>query len=299
MQIWAVGGGKGGTGKSLVANGLCQGLAERGFRVIIVDADYGGPNQHTYCGVRKPATSLIQFFDDRVALEDLVVETPVKGLFLIPGSFNSPSTDSIAYTQKQKLFRHLRLLKADHVVLDLGAGSNYDTLDTFLMANIQIGVITPDALAIENFYLFLKKLKFRQLGNVLSLVRLKEQARQIWKERGAHGISNLSEFIQYLRPLSPDFDQRLTREQGNLFVRVILNQVREYRQVESGQAVNSSMHKYFQINGAFAGYLRYDKDLWQQFGQDHPTACAPSFTLHHALDGVLDGILKLPVREEG
>ena len=34
MQIWTVGGGKGGTGKSFVAAGLGVCLAERGYRVI-------------------------------------------------------------------------------------------------------------------------------------------------------------------------------------------------------------------------------------------------------------------------
>jgi len=162
MQIWAVGGGKGGTGKSLIVNGLALALAERGAQVILVDADYGGPNQHTYCGIRKPEANLGQFFEERRALAELAVDTGVPGFRLIPGNLDSASTDGITWAQKQKLFRHLRLLEADHVLLDLGAGSQYDTLDTFLLADVQVGVILPDALAIENFYLFVKTLKYRQ-----------------------------------------------------------------------------------------------------------------------------------------
>ena len=80
MAIWAVGGGKGGTGKSLIANGLGLGLAERGARVVLVDADFGGPNQHTYCGIRKPARSLAQFFENGAALEELLLDTAVPGM---------------------------------------------------------------------------------------------------------------------------------------------------------------------------------------------------------------------------
>jgi flagellar biosynthesis protein FlhG len=178
MQIWAVAGGKGGTGKSLIANGLALGLAERGLQVILVDADYGGPNQHSYCGIRKPATNLGQFFEERRPLEELAVDTGVPGLRLVPGNLNTASTDSITWSQKQKLFRHLRLLRADHVVLDLGAGTQYDTLDTFLLADVKVGVILPDPLAIENFYLFLKNLKFRQLGNLLSQAGLRSGPRR-------------------------------------------------------------------------------------------------------------------------
>jgi len=292
MGIWSVGGGKGGTGKSLIANGLALGLAERGARVVLVDADFGGPNQHTYCGIRKPSRSLAQFFEERLALEDLVLETAVPGLLLVPGNLNSPSADGITWAQKQKLFRHLRALRADHVVLDLGAGCQFDTLDSFLLGSTRIGVIAPDALAIENYYLFLKNLKFRQLGNVLAAVGLKDRAREIWRHRAEHRIANPREFVQHLGALSPDFALRLAQEQDKLFLHVVLNQVREYRQVELGLAVKSSTDKYFQIKGAFAGYIRYDKDLWQQFGQEASAQNGQTFfMLRQALAGVLDGIL--------
>jgi hypothetical protein len=55
------------------------------------------------------------------------------------------------------------------------------------------------------------------------------------------------------------------------------------------------MHRYFGIDGRFAGYLRYDKDLWQRFAQGQPAVTgAASFTLHHAMAELLDGMLKAP-----
>ena len=295
MQIWAVAGGKGGTGKSLVAHGLGVGLVEQGAQVILVDADYGGPNQHIYCGLARPAASLTDFFEKKVALEDLVLDTPTPGLRLIPGNINSQNAEGITWAQKAKLFRHLRLLGADHVILDLGAGSHYDTLDSFLMADRQIGVIMPDRLAIENFYLFLKNLKFRQLGNVLSQVGLKVQAHDIWKDRAHYGITTTKGFIRHLQALSGVFEERLAYEQRRAVLQVILNQVREYRQVELGLSVQSSVRKYFDMDAAFAGFIRHDKDLWQAFGQDH-AALSPdhSVTVHLALEGILAAILACP-----
>ncbi|PYS95825.1 MAG: hypothetical protein DMF50_07110, partial [Acidobacteria bacterium] len=46
-QVWAVGGGKGGTGKSLVAASLAIHLAQMGRRVVLVDGDLGTPNLHS------------------------------------------------------------------------------------------------------------------------------------------------------------------------------------------------------------------------------------------------------------
>lgn len=293
MDLWAVGGGKGGTGKSLVANGLGLALVERGFKVILVDTDFGGPNQHTYCGIRRPATSLTQFFEKRTPLEDLIIDTSRAGLRLIPGNINSANTDGFTWSQKQKLFRHLRRLEADHVILDLGAGSHFDTLDTFLLANYKVGVLAPDALSVENFYLFLKNLKFRLLGNVLSAVGLKDQAREIWKNRAACGITNASEFIRYLGTVSSPFFEKMAQEQGKMFFHIALNQVREFKQVEMGLAIKSAVQKYFQLDAAFAGYVRHDKDLWQKVGQDHQIISGDhSFMLHQAMASLVDNILK-------
>ena len=298
MQIWAVGGGKGGTGKSLVANGLGFRLAERGHQVILVDLDFGGANQHTYCGIRKPGTSLDQFFENRRSLESIALETRIPGLRLIPGNFNSPNTDSLTSTQKLKLFRHLKTLEADHVILDLGAGTQYDTLDTFLLADVKVGVIAPDALSTENFYLFIKNLQYRLLSSVLSRVGMRDQAREIWKGRAQMGISTVFEFIAHLRTLSDTFSELMIHEQQKLSLHLILNQVREYRQVEVGLAAKSAVNKFFHIRAAFAGYIRYDKELWHQFGQGvPPMQRGASIGLEHDLEVVTDNILK--VQKEG
>lgn len=293
MHIWAVGGGKGGTGKSLVSNGLGMRLAERGQSVILVDTDYGGPNQHTYCGIRKPETSLVQFFEEKRPLNEIAQRTAIEGLRLIPGNINSQNTDNLTTTQKQKLFRHLKNLKADHIILDLGAGTGYDTLDTFLQADVQVGVIAPDALAIENFYLFLKNLKYRQLGNTLSMLGMREHAKEIWKNRSGYGITTTKEFVAYLRSISTEFSERFNLEQGRLQMHVVLNQVREHKQAEVGLAVKSAVGKFFHISATYAGHVRYDKDLWLQFGQEMPALHrGASFSLKQDLERVTDCILQ-------
>ena len=57
-QIWSVGGGKGGIGKSLISASVGWQLARMGQRVVLVDADLGGANLHTCLGLPNPARTL-------------------------------------------------------------------------------------------------------------------------------------------------------------------------------------------------------------------------------------------------
>ena len=62
-RIWAIGGGKGGVGKSVLAANLGVVLAKRRQRVIVVDADLGGANLHTLFGMPDPELTLSDYID--------------------------------------------------------------------------------------------------------------------------------------------------------------------------------------------------------------------------------------------
>ena len=59
--IWAVGGGKGGAGKSVVSTILAFWLARMGKRTVLIDADLGGANIHTLMGIKSPPRSINDF----------------------------------------------------------------------------------------------------------------------------------------------------------------------------------------------------------------------------------------------
>src|SRR5262245_34383523 len=93
-QLWAVGGGKGGIGKSFIASNLATIAARLGCRVVLIDVDFGGANLHTCLGVRSAArVNLSDYLEHRVAdFEKLAIETPVPGLRLILGTLAHTGT---------------------------------------------------------------------------------------------------------------------------------------------------------------------------------------------------------------
>ena len=86
-RVWAIGGGKGGDGKSLLTANVGITLAQMGKRVCVIDTDLGGANLHTCLGVTRPTSTLDDFVKrETEGLHELAVQTPVPNLSLISGA---------------------------------------------------------------------------------------------------------------------------------------------------------------------------------------------------------------------
>ena len=86
-NIWAVGGGKGGVGKSALTTGIAMTLAIQGRRCIMIDADLGGANLHTFLGMSPPKHTISDVLrDSSKNLQDILLATPFDNLSLISGA---------------------------------------------------------------------------------------------------------------------------------------------------------------------------------------------------------------------
>src|SRR3954471_6529600 len=106
-RVVAIGGGKGGVGKSLVAANVGIFLATLGKRVILVDASFGAPNLHIFAGVTRPARSLHEALPGGarapVPLVDLAVPTHVPGVRLVGGVSDPPSVANVTIESARQL----------------------------------------------------------------------------------------------------------------------------------------------------------------------------------------------------
>jgi flagellar biosynthesis protein FlhG len=165
--IFAIGGGKGGVGKSIFSIALGTVLADKGNTVILVDLDLGASNLHTYVGITQKTPTIADFILKRVSsLEDVIVETSHNNLRLISGAAFLPGMANPAHWMKMKIMRHIKALPADIVIIDLGAGVHFNTLDFFSMANRGMIVTAAEPGAVMNAYGFIKGALFRKLQNV-------------------------------------------------------------------------------------------------------------------------------------
>ncbi len=156
-RVIAVAGGKGGVGKSVIALNLAVTFGRLGYRTAIVDADLGAPTLHTMLGVTRPGPGLGGFLDHEVAnLDDVSLDVAsAPNLRLIPGSARNGAAN-INAGQKLRLLRAIARLGGDVVVVDVGAGSSFNTLDLVTAADLKLVVMTPQLTSLQNAYAFLK-----------------------------------------------------------------------------------------------------------------------------------------------
>ena len=170
-HVIAVGGGRGGVGKSVLAVNLATYLAQLGRTVVLVDADPSGAELHTMLGVehQQPAPS----GDDKEGDDLATIPTPIPGLLLLPQLYTVGSTVPLRPGRKPRWARGLRQLSVDYVLLDLGAGTAPATLDLFLGADLGVCVTAPEPPSVEATYRFMRALFQRRLRRTLIKDRFK------------------------------------------------------------------------------------------------------------------------------
>jgi len=277
-EIWAVGGGKGGVGKSMVSILLATALAQQGFRTIIIDADLGGANLHTMMGIKTPVRTLNDFITRKYnTLDDICIQTTQRNLQLICGASEILSLANPQYAQKNKIVQGLTALNADHVILDLGAGTSYNVLDFFLIADNPIIVVTPQPISIQNAYGFVRNTIYRKLsrlaGQQPSLKTLIKTAMDPKNDSQMRTIHDLFDAV------SKEFDSQLaTKIKEAVFsIRpwLITNNARDKRDRNAGRIIQLVAEKYLTIRAEELGAIYYDPMVEKMVSQMRPISLLP------------------------
>jgi flagellar biosynthesis protein FlhG len=294
-RILAVGGGKGGIGKSLIAASLGIELARRGLRVVLIDADLGGANLHTCLGVALPKLTLSDFINRKVtSIAEVAVPTGVPNLSLVSGALDSLDVANPRYAQKLKLLRNFQALDVDYAILDLGAGTSFNVLDFFLVADHGILVLVPEPTSIENGYRFVKAAFFRRLSNVQAVYGIERLVGEAMSRRQENGIKTPFDVIAAVKKRDPEAGESLEREMLRFRPRLIVNQARTNADRQVGDAVVAAWRKYFGLEMDYVGAINYDDDVWKAVRKRRPVLLeSPESQTAKALSQITDRFLRL------
>lgn len=269
-KIWAIGGGKGGTGKTFITSAMGTYMAGKGKRVILIDIDIGGANLHSFLGISRPKKSLTDFFEAGASLNKLAVKTGIDNMSLITGDIHSLASDNIKFTQKLKLFRHIMKLNKHYVIIDLGGGSHNNTIDTFLMADKKIVVLEPEIISVENMYHFIKNALFRKLRMSLREYGFKDIVEQMWEKRKEYNIKSLRELMDCIRDNFSYVGDIIDKELSDFKLYLILNKIRSSDDILIGSSMKSILMKYLGVDTKFVGFVEYDDSVWRSIRGRRP-----------------------------
>jgi len=281
-EILPIGGGKGGVGKSFVSANLGALIAKRGKRVALVDLDLGASNLHTFLGITSPKSGLHSFLNKKTSrLESVALATDHTNLSFI-GSVNcSMEIANLYHAQKIKLLTAIAKLPYDYILLDLGAGTNFNTLDFFLTSQNGIVVCTPDPTSIENAFRFIKAAYLRKIKQIIKANSFNEMVKDAVFETERRSMAS-NDIIEIVLKYDPEKEGFLRERISRFKFHFILNQFRKNSDTTLGEKLEIVCNRHFYSRFDFLGNIRFDERVPDSilsktlFLQEHPDAPAAS-----------------------
>ncbi|MGD9162498.1 MAG: P-loop NTPase [Desulfobacteraceae bacterium] len=260
--IYPIGGGKGGVGKSFITANLGVLLAKQGKKVLLIDLDLGGPNLHTFFGAEALKTGLNYFLSRNAKeLDQVVVPTNFENLYIISSKGTSLEAANMPHAQKIKLIRAIKKLDYDYILLDLGAGTNFNTLDFFLTSNEGIFVCTPQPTSIENTFLFIKTIFYRKVKQVLKLDTFREIISSLSYVSDDNHIK-LQELIEFAAGYDPHKGKQLKTILEGFRFYFIMNEYSRQVDPKLGKKIERVYNTHFPARFIFLGNVDFDEKVY-------------------------------------
>ncbi|MFH1215697.1 MAG: MinD/ParA family protein [Pseudomonadota bacterium] len=160
-RVICVTSGKGGVGKTNIVVNLAYCLAQKGKKVLVLDADLNLANVDVLLGLT-PRYNLHHVFLGEKSLRDIVVKGP-GGFSILPAS--SGILELAELTEEQKLYFLAEMSElgeqTDIVLIDTAAGINKNVIYFTLAAQERIIVLSPEPTSLTDAYALIKVLSTR------------------------------------------------------------------------------------------------------------------------------------------
>lgn len=169
-RVIAVTSGKGGVGKTSTSVNLSIALAEKGNRVILMDADLGLGNVEVLLGLNSIYNLQHVMTGDRT-MSQILVEGP-GGIGVIPGTTGLAKLADLRENARLRMMSGLREIqeRADFIVIDTMAGIGRSAMAFVLAADEVLLVSTPEPSSIVDAYGMLKTIYQKRERAVVRLI---------------------------------------------------------------------------------------------------------------------------------
>ncbi len=178
IKVIAISGGKGGVGKTNVTLNMAVSLAQRGKRVLVLDADLGLANVDVLLGIRV-TKNLSHVLSGECTLDEVIVEGP-EGVMIIPATSGTQSMVELTDVEHAGLIQAFSSLQTpiDMLLIDTAAGISDMVVSFAQAAQDVLMVVCDEPTSITDAYALIKILskqngvyKFKIVANMVRSLR--------------------------------------------------------------------------------------------------------------------------------
>ena len=257
VNIIAVGGGKGGIGKSVVCTNLAAGMALSGQKVILMDTDFGASNLHALLGIGNPAHGFQDFFGDKmVDPKTLLLDTGISNLKFVSGAGDNPGSANIDSDKVATIISFIKNLEADTILLDLGPGTNYNVIDFFNISTQGVVLTTPEMTSIMKTFSFVRGALFRKISLAFQghpeIQKLVDHSDPKNGDMDAYTTGLLRSKFQ---ERFPDHIDQLNTLINEFNPGLVVNRVRNRKDLMAGDNLLKLVKKFLEVDITFLGYI--------------------------------------------
>ena len=268
-SIWAIAGGKGGTGKSFLSLNMAISMAFSGMKTVLIDLDILSPSLNIFLK-KDNVKSLDDYYkDSSISLDDILIPSIFDNLSLIKGAM---SVNSIPKSNREllRLNADLEYLDADIIILDIGAGSHNLSTDYFNFATKNILVLNPNPQSVLSSYFFLRQSLFNKIS---FLIRNASTGKGFDKKLESYfNDDNISplELVEITSEYSSTVGSMLLDYLFKYKPKVILNKVESKDDSLYFDKLHDTVSSYLNLNIELISQINYDSKVEKSLKDETP-----------------------------
>ncbi|HNW58552.1 MAG TPA: P-loop NTPase [bacterium] len=283
-KLWAIAGGKGGVGKSVLTTLLGVALARRGKRVVIVDADFDGANQRQLFALRQASPNIWRLVDEHHSLAPAALPTSVPNLRLITAPETAHDADQATILRRIQFIRALRHLDAEYVLLDFGPRTDLRELNYFSTADLNLVVSTAEPTALENLAKFVKAMAKQKLQLALDSLSASGSAEPFDDADTATLVEQAAARIEALGIPAAELMRRIS---GSFTLRVLFNQVTDDHYRKDMNLLNSYLAHEVGLGAEIGGAIPFDPAIRAAIRANRLFALDPATPVMRHMDAII------------
>ncbi len=169
-KVITVTSGKGGVGKTNITVNLGIALSELGFKVIILDADFGLANIDVLFGMT-PKYTLVDVIHSEKNILQVLADGPNNVKFISGGS-GVEELLKVDNSQLEMFLSNISLMDkmADVILIDTGAGLSDNVMNFVMSADEVLLVTTPEPTSITDAYALIKMISNKDRERLIKVV---------------------------------------------------------------------------------------------------------------------------------